>query len=505
MGIIRRQSFWNTGLSYTGVLIGFVNKALLYTAIFAQEYYGLLGVMAGAALIGNTIAQFGVGTIAMRFMPYFQASPLRWRKFNGMLLMYISVGIILVTSLFILAKPVISSFYIQKSPLFNSYYSYTIALFLGLALSQFSSLLCYAHLQTVLPTFMRDVGIKLWQTAAGVGFWMNWYGFDTFLAIYIAGWAIWALVQFVYIIISKQFPVHFDIRFFKSRIGRISINYGIYSSLSQSSGIFVKHLDKLMVPALAATGLIASANYELGFFMATVIIMPYRALGPISFGVIARSFREGDMANVENVYKKSSLNGLLVGLAAFFLIFINLDSFFILRPEFAGARWVFFFLGLSYLFDMANGINGYIMIASKYFRIDLWINLALIIIVFVTNYWLIPILGEVGAALATAGSVFLYNIFRGYFLWSKFNIHPFSRKTLPLIMIAGVALAIGVFIPMPSFLSNYNRYVQAGIEVGVRSLPVVLVYGILIYKMRISPDMNHLFEQMLKKAGLLKG
>ncbi|MEZ4686685.1 MAG: polysaccharide biosynthesis C-terminal domain-containing protein, partial [Bacteroidia bacterium] len=492
------------GLSYLGVLLGFLNKALLYTAIFAQEYYGLLGVMAGAALIGNTIAQLGAGTIAVRFMPYVQTSQLRWQKFNGMLLMYITAGILLVTILMLGARPLVAGFYSENSPLFNTYYSYTIVMFIGLAVSQFTTYVCYAHLETVLPTFMRDVGVKLWQTLTGIGFWASLYDFDVFLGLYVGGWLLWSLIQVLYLVFTGKYPIKLDPGFFKTRIGKMSVNYGLYSSLSQSSGIFVKHLDKLMIPALAATGLIAGANYELGFFMATVIIMPYRAIGPISFGVVARSFREGDMANIDMVYKKSSLNGMLVGLAAFLLIFINLDSFFLLRPDFAGARWVFFFLGLSYLFDIVNGINAYIMIASKHYRVDLWVNLALIIMVFITNYWLIPLYGEVGAAVATAASVFCYNIFRGIFIWNKFRIHPFSRKTLYLLLIALASLLLGMYLPMPAMLQGLEPYLQASLEVIIRSSPVVALYGLLLVGMKISPDMNQLIFQVLRKVGFFR-
>jgi O-antigen/teichoic acid export membrane protein len=511
MGIIRKQSFWNTALSYVGVAIGFANKALLYTAVFSKEYYGLLGVLVAIGLIGNSVGQLGVGAVAVRFMPYIRDHAERWRKFNGLLLIWMLTGVMLVTSILLVAHPLITSFYVDKSSLIVDYYSYAVVLFFMLAGSQFTTALCYAHLKTVLPAFMRDVGIKLWQTLIGLGYWAALYEFDVFLGLYVAGWGIWTIVLTLYLIATKRFPVKIDFKFFRTRIGRLSLNYGLFTSLNQSSAIFVKHLDKLMIPALVvvgagllSTGLDASANYELGFFMATVIVMPYRALGPISFGVVARSFREGNMANIEMVYKKSSLNGLIVGLAAFFLIFINLDSFFILRPEFEGARWVFFFLGLSYLFDIANGVNGYIMIASKYFRVDLWINLFLIVIVFASNYWLIPIHGEVGAALATAGSVFIFNILRGMFLWSKFRIQPFSLQTLYLLFFAAVALLLGMYIPTPAWLAQYNDYIRAVAEVALRSIPVALLYGGLLVGFRISPDLNELLFQFMGKIGLKK-
>lgn len=505
MGIIRRQSFWNTSISYVGVVLGFANKALLYTAIFAQEFYGLLGVLAAAALIGNTIAQLGVGSIAVRFMPYVVDNPQRHKRFNGFLTTYIAAGAGLVTAVMLLASHSIQALYIERSPLFNHYYPYMIAMFWGLAISQFSSFLCIAHLKTVLPSFMRDVGIKVWQTLVGVGFWLSMYEFDFFLMLYVAGWSIWGIIQLIFLHKKGLLGMQFDRKFYRSRVGRSAINYGIYSSLGQSSGVFVKHLDKLMVPAMAVAGLVASANYELGFFMATVIVMPYRALGPISFGVIARSFRERDMGNIENVYKKSSLNGLLIGFITFILIFINLDSFFILRPEFSGAKWIFFFLGLSYLFDMANGVNGYILTASKYFRIDLWINLTLIAIVFVTNYLMIPLYGATGAAMATAASLLAFNMFRGGFLWKLFKIQPFSWSTLYMTGIALLALGVGWVIPSPTFLDAYNPYIQATIEVVIRSIPVVVIYGLLIYGFRISPDMNELIRSLLLKVGIRLG
>ena len=61
---------------------------------------------------------------------------------------------------------------------------------------------------------------------------------------------------------------------------------------------------------------------------------------------------------------------------------LNIDEIFSLLPtKFQGGKWVVFYIAIAQLFSMVNGVNGTIIVNSKYYRYDLYTN---VILVFVT-------------------------------------------------------------------------------------------------------------------------
>ena len=58
------------------------------------------------------------------------------------------------------------------------------------------------------------------------------------------------------------------------------------------------------------------------------------------------------------------------------------------------------------------------------------------------NVLLIPIYGIEGAAVATAVSYFIYNVFKSYWLYKKTKIHPFNRNYIKSLVIGFVPLGL---------------------------------------------------------------
>ena len=71
-----------------------------------------------------------------------------------------------------------------------------------------------------------------------------------------------------------------------------------------------------------------------------------------------------------------------------------------------------FYIGLAQLFNISTGVNGAIITNTKYYRFDLYTSVLLAIITVIANLLLIPRFGIDGAAMATAISIFLFNLTR---------------------------------------------------------------------------------------------
>ncbi len=128
----------------------------------------------------------------------------------------------------------------------------------------------------------------------------------------------------------------------------------------------------------------------------------------------------------------------------------------VLPPKYTGAEYAVLILGIALLYNMTTGINNVILMVSKYYRYDTAASVMLALFSMLTNLWLIPRYGLIGAAFATLISVVTYHSFKSAVVYVKMKMHPWTWKTVYGII---VLLVIGVvmhFIPdyFEHFLMN---------------------------------------------------
>ena len=75
----------------------------------------------------------------------------------------------------------------------------------------------------------------------------------------------------------------------------------------------------------------------------------------------------------------------------------------------------------------------------------MWSSLLLTIMIIPLSYYLTTSYGILGPAIANLFSFTIYNGVRYFFLLKKFNMQPFTIKTLELLIIATLSYAIAYF------------------------------------------------------------
>ena len=231
-------------------------------------------------------------------------------------------------------------------------------------------------------------------------------------------------------------------------------------------------------------GLCENAIYTTAFYIAVLIELPKRAVAQISMPLISRSFEAGKPEEVEAIYKKSALNNLVIGLLIFIGLWVNLDSLYSLIPKsevYALGSIVVLIVGFGKLIDMAAGVNGEIIVMSKYYKVNVLLIVLLAIITIVANYLLIPIYGLSGAAVGSALALIIFNTSKFLFLWIKMKIQPFSWSTVLTLVIGIIILMIGMYLP---------KLQSSLLDIIYRSTIVTLVYSSLIYLLKVSPEIN---------------
>ena len=207
--------------------------------------------------------------------------------------------------------------------------------------------------------------------------------------------------------------------------------------------------------------------------------------------LIAKAWEKQDFKQIHKLYEKSSINQLIFGGFFFLCIWLNINEIFGLLPEkFQGGKWVVFFIGLSQLFNITSGINGVIIVNSKYYRYDLITNLFLVFFTITANYFLIPIYGINGAALATALSVFLFNFIRLIFIKVKMDMHPFNIKTLYTILLLLTIYFLSKYIPIFG-----NIY----LDLLWKSCYVLMLFVPMVLWLKLSEDINNIVSDIKKR------
>ena len=103
---------------------------------------------------------------------------------------------------------------------------------------------------------------------------------------------------------------------------------------------------------------------------------------------------------------------------------------------------------------------------------------------------LIPIYGIVGAALATLIAIIIYNTIKVIFVYWKLNLTPFTIKTV---------YSFGIIILIFLMFYFWDFTFHPIINIILKSILVLFTYSFLNYKLRISIEMNQIFDNFKSK------
>jgi O-antigen/teichoic acid export membrane protein len=142
--------------------------------------------------------------------------------------------------------------------------------------------------------------------------------------------------------------------------------------------------------------------------------------------------------------------------------------------------------------DVAFSVNSEILVFSKYYRFNLFATIGMSILIVVLNYWLIPIYGIDGAAMASALVMLLYNLTKFIFLKIRLGFSPFSPETLKI-------LAVGFFALLPG---RYNFFdlepIPQMIATSVLVLAAFMFFSMLL---NVGQEEWKWIKEKIKKSG----
>ncbi|HEY6902095.1 MAG TPA: oligosaccharide flippase family protein [Puia sp.] len=497
MSTIRRQSIISSSIVYVGFALGALNT-FLYARGVAPAQYGLILMFQSIGTIIYYFANLGIPAFIVKFYPYYgNHLSVRENDMLGISLAGTMIGFVLSIVVGILMKPLVFWAYKEHSAELIHYYYWIFPFGLGLALYSVLETYAWQLKESVLTNYLREVQFRLIATVLLVLVFASVLtNFDTFIKIYTFGYFFVALI--LAIVLVRKGKLHFV--FSPSRVTRRLFRKVLPLIAFAWSGLLLFNLSMFFAPIVIAAvvpgGLTYAGVYGLALFIASVIQAPQRAISAAAVGPLSQAWKDKDYGRIQRIYTRSSINQLIFSLAIFTLIWLNFTDgilTFHLPDTYMAARYVFLFIGLNRIIDMGTGLNTQIIGASIYWRFDFKTGMILLALTLPMNYWLALRLGAVGPAIADLITFAIYNAIRWHFLYRKFNMQPFDRRTLYAL---GLAAVTYLFVH-PIFMNHHGF-----IWIVLRSATYCALYGAGVLLLRLSEDVAPVWATVKKRLGI---
>ena len=483
MGIVLKQSFQNTMVTYIGFAIGAINTLFLYTRILQPEYYGLVTFILATAALLMPLMAFGVHNTMVKFY----SSQVEERK-NGFLTLMLLGPLLILLPLGLciwLFYGDIAAFLSKENAIVKDYLWHIYLV--GLAMAYFEIYFAWGkvHLQSVFGNFLKEVFVRVGVMVLLTLLYFNTISLDFFFSALVGLYLLRTIIIKVHA--YRLRAIRLDFAFPKET--REILTYSVLIILGGSAAVILLEIDKFMINQFIKIDNVA--YYSVAVFIAMVIIVPSRAMHQITYPLTAELLNRNDIPALKQLYQKTSLTLFIVSGIIYLLIILNLQDLFLLLPEaYRGGFYIVLLIGLAKVLDSLLGNNNAILYNSKYYKTVLLFGVGLAIATVLLNLWLIPLLGIEGAALASFSAILLFNVVKLLFVKLKFGIFPFTGATFKI-------LATLAFLGVLFFSLNFPFHPIVNIL--LKSGLIVLMYGGILYRFNLSEDITGILSKYLKR------
>jgi O-antigen/teichoic acid export membrane protein len=469
-----------------GVVIGFINLAILSPVIFTAGEIGVTQVMMAMATIIAQLGGLGFSNVTNRLFPWFRDRESGHNGFLSLGLLITAAGFLVTAIIMIFWLPGFEEANREKSDLLSDY-AYYLPVLVGMIM--FFTLLdnfCKVLFNAVIGTFLREFVLRVINLGLILMFHFGVIGFSGYVSGFVLSQAIPAVIIIIYLAGRGEFRLTGFASFLDRKLIREIISLSGYGVIAGLSGIAITNIDKYMVNN--HIGLSGAGVYSIAVYFATLILIPARMIGKISIPIVAEAWKREDTVSIGNIYKRSSINQYLVGLLIMAGLFGNFHNIFAFLPEeYNGTESVILLFAFTNIINVSAGISQYILGTSPLYKYYSYLMLLLIILVLITNYLLIPVMGITGAALASLISMTIFTSLTVFILWKRYKLWPYSFMHLKATVCAVLILIVSNLIP------EMNLYV----DVVVRSSVIIFLFGVMTLVCNLSADAENLFARIV--------
>ena len=240
------------------------------------------------------------------------------------------------------------------------------------------------------------------------------------------------------------------------------------------------------------------ASKDLGIYSAAAIISQQAGLITYSFGcifcpIISDLYNRNEFRQLEKLYK--TVTRWIVTLNLVLLILLILFSkqiMGIFGSEFTSGWLVLVVLSSVHLVGYSAGgaLVGYVLQMSGKQDVELINAIVMLILNIALNFWLIPIYGILGAAIATGASYAVINIARIVEVYKLLRMHPYGTNYHKPFVAGFVVIFLSVFLSMLDISRQYWIISAATLSV---------VYFVVLYFLGLEYEDKMIWETIKRR------
>lgn len=467
VGKLKKNAFKTTIISYIGLLIGYLNKGVLFVFFLSTEEIGLINLILTIGVLFAQFSNLGVSYTIWRFFPFFKNKQTSNNGFIQFTLILNTVGVFIFTLLLILFKDLISDNYI-KSALFEANYFWIIPLgiFYSFFLT-FDSILRAIH-KNVVSIFAMDFLLRMMQLLVTLLFGFSIINFSYFVALSSICFVFPTVLVLVQLLKNKQFFWRFSQIDIAKRFRKILYNYTFYNYLNFIGITVVLSLDTVMIASYI--GLSKTGVYTTMIFLLSGLLIPYKTLQRFCQPMVAEYWKNKELKKLEKLYERVSSISLIFGFIIFIVSWtLKNKALDFLPSQFDEFMILLLIVLIGRIIDMYSGLNGLILLSSKKYKIDIVFTLFLLVITVLLNIVLIPKYGVIGAAISTSAALILYNLARLLYVFIVFKIHPFAKNQLYMMLFFMTAILLSNFV-----FTGLNDWLNCAFSLSLFLIPIIL-------------------------------
>ena len=502
MGAIRRQTIISSLVIYFGFAVGILNIYFFTKerGPFDAADYGLISIFMPIATLMMAFASMAMPSYIFKFFPYYNDNlPPKKNDLLTWALLVSAIGFILVMIAGWFFKDLVIRKYSTNARQLVTYYYWIFPMGMGLTIYTILEAYTWSLGKPVLANFSREV---LWRLLITVLIMLFLAGiiknFDLFIKLYAFTFPIVAITLFGYLLFTRKIHFTFRIskvtkRFFKKIITLCSFVYAgqLIFAISQ---VF----DSIVIASVLEKGIDKAGIFGISQIMTSVIQAPQRSIISVSIPHLSKAWKDKNMALLQKIYQRSSINLLLFSCGIFLLIALNYREAvltFGLKKDYLLGFSAFILLGLTRVVDLGTGVNAQIIGTSTSWRFELISGVILLTFMLPLTIILARRYDIVGPALANLISITIYNIVRIAFLWKKFRLFPFTIQSIYTILIAAACYVICHF----AFLQVHGFW-----GLVIRSIAFITLYGTASIYFRLSPDITPVINSIRKRLRIVR-
>jgi O-antigen/teichoic acid export membrane protein len=496
MSVIRKQSILSTLVIYAGFAVGLLNIYLFTKeGLFSEAEFGLYNAFIAIANLLAAGANLGAPFFIYKFFPYYH-DHLPYKKNDQLTVSLLlgALGLLAAIALGIYLEPLVIKKYSTNAPQLINYYRWTFLLGSGLLIFNILEAWNWQQQRVATSHFLKETGWRLLVLILIGAFAWGWItSYELFIKLFSLSYPLIALALLLILLRRQQAPFSKPFSKVSQRIKRPAIRYTSFTYAGTLVFTISQVFDTIVIASVLSNAMVKVALYSMAQNMAALVQVPQRSVAAASVSPLSTAWKNKDLSAIANLYKRSSINQLLVGAGVLALLLLNYSEAvktFQLKPTYLEAFTVVVILGTAKLIDMGTGVNAQIIITSPKWRLEFISGILLLVVTLPLSYWLTKKMGITGAAFAQLISIGCYNLFRIYLLWSVYRMQPFSEKTLYALMLAATTWAFCYLL-----FQDWNGWPA----LVCRSLSFVILYLAGAYRLQLTPDLSELLAVLRKR------